>query len=670
MQRAASRKSGFLFCPGLTTLSCYKPSCRNFLAGLNLTMFFYGSINSKFIAMKNLLTVLLIIIFSLRCISEETEKLPEMPWANIVEMNLFDNVSKTNWQSNIYVKLQGFYTTKDSIIVSEAIRQLDSLTETISIQFSPNSRGNLEIFIMDTSWFVNSTGYYVSTDLQSAPLNQNVTSIANSDALYGRVFTTLFIKKGTTRNYEGYLKSSIARALVSGGLVSEYTGGQIAKNRNSIFSPYWLVEDSIANGNELNELDKAIIRETYEKGYAEKLELAKKQYKSPFHLKVWIRNFNPYIIFLLPSGALILLLIPLFIKVTRIVSGKFQSKLVQFNINGFIGCTLIILITSIYSILSHWFKFGYVTYPTLFEALSIFLTSLIIMMLAINFIRFVEILVHRNTHLVATKLALIFLSTVLIPFCVLLAYFGLTSKGNFSIEEFKVISYFFLGFLLIAGFRALISYFFFKEKGLILENETKLSKLRELKSKAELNALHSRINPHFLYNSLNSIAGLAHINADQTEHMALSLSKLFRYSINKEQSDWTTLKEELEMVKIYLDVEKVRFGERLVYSVEMAKELEEQQIPRFIIQPLVENAVKHGISKLVEGGEIKVSITKEANNIIIAVADTGNPFESDLTPGFGLQSIYDKLEILYGDKFEMNFENTPQKRVTLKLKQL
>lgn len=108
----------------------------------------------------------------------------------------------------------------------------------------------------------------------------------------------------------------------------------------------------------------------------------------------------------------------------------------------------------------------------------------------------------------------------------------------------------------------------------------------------------------------------------------------------------------------------------MVYSVEIDKELEEQQIPRFIIQPLVENAVKHGISKLVEGGEIKVSIAKEGNNVFIVVADTGNPFESDLTPGFGLQSIYDKLEILYGDKFEMNFENTPQKRVTLKLKQL
>ena len=620
--------------------------------------------------MKNLLTFLLIILFSLNCVSQEAERLPEMPWANIVEMNLVEGVSKTNWQSDIYVKLLGFYTKEDSIIVSEAIRQLDSLTETISIQFSPYSRGNLEIFIIDTTLFLNSTGYYVSTTSQPVSLSQNITSVANSDELYGRVFTTIFIVRGKEKNYEAYLKNSIARAVVSGGLVSKYSGGQIAKNRISIFSPFWLVDEGIANIHYLNELDKAIIRETYKKGYAEKLELAKKQFKSPFDFRVWLRNFNPYIVFLLPAGVIILLLLPFFMKVTRIVSQKFQHKLIRFNISGLIGSTLLILITSIYSILAHRFKFGHVTYPTFFEAFSIFLTSLVIMMLAINLIRFVEILVHRNTHLVATKLVFIFLSTVLIPFCVLLAFFGLVSKGNFSMEEFKTISYFFLGLLLVAGFRALISYFFLKEKDLIFENETKLSKLRELKSKAELNALHSRINPHFLYNSLNSIAGLAHVNANQTEHMALSLSKLFRYSINKEQSDWTSLKEELEMVKIYLDVEKVRFGERLVYSVEIAKELEEQQIPRFIIQPLIENAVKHGISKLVEGGEIKVNITKEGSSILIAVADTGTPFDSDFAPGFGLQSIYDKLEILYADKFEMNFENAPQKRVTLKLKQI
>jgi LytS/YehU family sensor histidine kinase len=237
-----------------------------------------------------------------------------------------------------------------------------------------------------------------------------------------------------------------------------------------------------------------------------------------------------------------------------------------------------------------------------------------------------------------------------------------------SKQEMEILAYIFIACITIASFRALITYFFFKEKDLILENETKLSDLRELKTKAELNVLHSRINPHFLYNSLNSIAGLAHSDANKTEHMALSLSKLFRYSINKEKSDWTSFKDELEMVKIYLDVEKVRFNERLNYSVEIAPELEAQKIPRFIIQPLVENAVKHGISNSVDGGDIKVSISKEGKSTVIAVSDSGQAFPEDLIPGFGIQSIYDKLEILYNDKFEMNFCNSPVKQVTLKLK--
>ena len=226
----------------------------------------------------------------------------------------------------------------------------------------------------------------------------------------------------------------------------------------------------------------------------------------------------------------------------------------------------------------------------------------------------------------------------------------------------------FIIFLIIAGFRVIISYFPAKEKDVAKEKEKQLSSLRDLKTKAELNALHSRINPHFLYNSLNSIAGLAHDDADKTEHMALSLSKLFRYSINKEKTDWTTFKDELEMVRIYLDVEKVRFDERLNYSIHIPKELEEEKIPRFIIQPLAENAVKHGISKLVGRGEIKVSVTKEGNSIRIAVSDNGDSFPDDLIPGFGIQSIYDKLEILYKNKFEMNFISSPHKQVILKLK--
>ncbi len=271
------------------------------------------------------------------------------------------------------------------------------------------------------------------------------------------------------------------------------------------------------------------------------------------------------------------------------------------------------------------------------------------------------------------KVILIFLSTGLIPFLSVLGIYFYANRDDPFRElrnyDYKLLSYVFIVCMVLAGFRALISYFFFKEKELIIENETKLSTLRELKSKAELNALHSRINPHFLYNSLNSIAGLAHENADKTEHMALSLSKLFRYSINKEKSDWTIFEEELEMVRIYLDVEKVRFGDRLDYSVEIPKELENQKIPRFIIQPLVENAVKHGISNAIDGGEIKVIIAKNLKDITISVNDSGPSFPNDLTPGFGIQSIYDKLEILYPDKFEMTFSNSPLKQVTIKLKQ-
>ncbi len=103
--------------------------------------------------MKKLLTFLLFCFFSTFCFSQETEKLPEMPWANIAEMNQVPNLEETLWKGNVFVKLQGFYTLEDSLIVAEAIQELDSLTETISIKFSTHPRGNLEVFFMDTAWF-------------------------------------------------------------------------------------------------------------------------------------------------------------------------------------------------------------------------------------------------------------------------------------------------------------------------------------------------------------------------------------------------------------------------------------------------------------------------------------------------------------------------------------
>jgi two-component system LytT family sensor kinase len=149
--------------------------------------------------------------------------------------------------------------------------------------------------------------------------------------------------------------------------------------------------------------------------------------------------------------------------------------------------------------------------------------------------------------------------------------------------------------------------------------------------------------------------------------MSLSLSKLFRYSINKEQSDWSTLAEELKMVNIYLDIEKVRFENRLEFSIDMTDDLKEVEVPRFLIQPLVENAVKHGVSKRVEQGVVKVSVRKSDEWLEISVADNGPDFPDELDPGFGLQSIYDKLEIMYPGGFELHFLKSPDKQILIKL---
>ncbi len=382
---------------------------------------------------------------------------------------------------------------------------------------------------------------------------------------------------------------------------------------------------------------------------------------------IFLLNEYSIIYLLLPFGLLLPIVGLVYIKICSQITNRIANKLLRFNIVGIIGLILAaiiysLLVSIITGIKSSWESFRLLE---LF-GISIF-TFLLIGLPTINVFRFIELQIDSKIEDISLRIVLNFFTTCMIPFFAFFSMYYYWWGGHWRATEFLDLFYLFVGGLIIASFRSIYNYNIHKEKELIRTNESKLAILKELKIRAELNSLHSRINPHFLYNSLNSIAGLAHEDADKTEHMALSLSKLFRYSINKDQSDWTTFKEEMEMVRIYLDVEKVRFDDRLNYSVELPKELEDYKIPRFMIQPLVENAVKHGISKSVKSGQIKVAVTKEGKKLFIAVLDDGPDFPNDLAPGFGIQSIYDKLEILYKDKFEMNFINSPQKQVLIKL---
>jgi len=220
----------------------------------------------------------------------------------------------------------------------------------------------------------------------------------------------------------------------------------------------------------------------------------------------------------------------------------------------------------------------------------------------------------------------------------------------------------------ISAIRVFYNLIKYRIQSMVNQKDVELAKMKELKNQAELNALHSRINPHFLYNSLNSIASLAHINANKTENMATGLSELFRYSINKENKTFVTVAEELEMVEKYLEIEKTRFGDRLCFKINADEDSMEKQIPKFLIQPLVENAIKHGLSKIKGNGKIHVQIEREGKDLSIVIFDNGPDFPEEPVSGYGLQNLHDKLDIIYQNNASINWENGENKHVRITLK--
>ncbi|WP_319479357.1 histidine kinase [uncultured Draconibacterium sp.] len=214
----------------------------------------------------------------------------------------------------------------------------------------------------------------------------------------------------------------------------------------------------------------------------------------------------------------------------------------------------------------------------------------------------------------------------------------------------------------IAIYRAFFIFLTKKSESIINQKDVELARMSELHRKAELQSLRAKINPHFLYNSLNSIASLASIDSKKTEQMALSLSDFFKYSINREQKQTNPLSEELKAVETYLEIEKVRFGDRLTYSIECPDSLKSVEIPQLLIQPLVENAVKHGISKLLKDGVIQIIISAlESEQISIRVYDNGPDFPNGPMSGFGIRNTHERLQLLYDDKASMNWKNQPEK---------
>jgi two-component system, LytTR family, sensor kinase len=202
------------------------------------------------------------------------------------------------------------------------------------------------------------------------------------------------------------------------------------------------------------------------------------------------------------------------------------------------------------------------------------------------------------------------------------------------------------------------------------EKELEVSRLQGLKTKAELDALHSKINPHFLYNALNSIADLSVTDGKKARKMTIALADLFRFSMNYSNNNYSTVKEEVEMTEVYLQIEKIRFEDKLNYSIDVDEELNYYLVPRFILQPIVENAVKHGLKATGEITQILLEIKKKADDLVMVVADSGPAFPGEVNPGYGVKSVFDKLDLLFPDAYELHFSNEPRKQVSIYLKKL
>lgn len=215
-----------------------------------------------------------------------------------------------------------------------------------------------------------------------------------------------------------------------------------------------------------------------------------------------------------------------------------------------------------------------------------------------------------------------------------------------------------------------VNYVELDRKRKLNEKELEVTKLMALKTKAELDALHSKINPHFLYNALNSIADLSITDGKKARKMTIALADLFRYSINYSDHNYSTVKEELEMAEVYLQIEKIRFEDQLNYSIKADEDLNHYLVPRFVLQPIVENAVKHGLKATGKMTEINIEVERNEQGLHLIVADNGPLFPEELSPGYGVKSIYDKLDLLFPGAYEVHFSNKPTKNVSIHIHKL
>ena len=195
-------------------------------------------------------------------------------------------------------------------------------------------------------------------------------------------------------------------------------------------------------------------------------------------------------------------------------------------------------------------------------------------------------------------------------------------------------------------------------------NEKKLEEQSRLLVEARLAALTSQINPHFLFNTLNSVSSLIRTNPNQARVMVVKLSKVLRRLLRKHEN-FSHLRDELNFIEDYLSIEVIRFGDKLRFETDIAADTLDMLVPSMVLQPLVENSIKHGLSSKVEGGTIRIRTHRTETRLHLMVEDDGVGISEEKLGallehgGIGVSNVNERLKVLFGAEYRMWIESQP-----------
>jgi signal transduction histidine kinase len=198
--------------------------------------------------------------------------------------------------------------------------------------------------------------------------------------------------------------------------------------------------------------------------------------------------------------------------------------------------------------------------------------------------------------------------------------------------------------------------------------EAKTAKLSAQLAQAQLQALKMQIHPHFLFNTLNSIAALLHKDAEAADRMIARLGDFLRMTLKRSDAAAVDFEQELEFLKCYLDIEHIRFQDRLTVEMDIEPRTLTILVPNLILQPIVENAVRHGIAKQTAPGRITIRAHQQSNRLIMQVEDNGPGLKTEANgnvSGIGLSNTRARLEQFYGDDFDLQIANSNGRGVTV-----